>query len=40
MGDKGTDERKVNQRGDHFGVPALDIAIGQDFDKTLFKLVM
>jgi hypothetical protein len=40
MGDKRANERKINQRGDHFGITALDIAIGQDVYKTLFKFVM
>jgi hypothetical protein len=40
MGDQRSNERKVDQRNDHFGTPALDIAIGHDFHKTLFKFVM
>jgi hypothetical protein len=40
MGEEGPNEREIDQRDDHFGISALDIAIGQDVYKTLFKFVI
>ena len=40
MGNQGANEGKINQRGDHLGVAALYISIGQDVYKTLLELVM
>lgn len=40
IGDKRSDERKINQRGNHLGHTALDIAIGIYFNKAFFELVI
>jgi len=34
------DKRKINQRSDHFCIPALDITIGQNVDMLFFESVI
>jgi len=40
MCNQGSDERKVNQRGNHPGISALYAAIRQNIYEAFFKLVM
>jgi len=39
MGHHRADKRKIDQRSDHFGIPAAHIAVGQDLDETFFEAV-
>ena len=39
VGHQGTDERKIDQRGDHPAHAAFDIAVWKDLHKTFFKPV-
>ena len=39
VSNKRADERKIDKRCDHFGIPTLDIAVGKDFNKAFFKVI-
>jgi len=40
IGNKSSDERKIDKRGNHLGHTALDITIEIDFNEAFFKLII
>lgn len=40
MGHERADEREIDERGNHFGKAALDVAVRKDFNELFFELII